>query len=91
MLYRVHIAWAGFELATLVVIGTDCKGSCKSNYNTITTITVPLNYKEENIKFFNSLYLENLLRTAYAFHKRLRGLLSVSCAKPGYIVSHKRM
>ena len=27
--------WAGFELTTLVVIGTDCKGSCKSNYNTI--------------------------------------------------------
>ena len=30
MLYRVHIAWAGFELM-LVVIGTDCTGSCKSN------------------------------------------------------------
>ena len=24
MLYRVHIAWVGFELTTLVVIGTDC-------------------------------------------------------------------
>ena len=30
MLYRVHLAWAGFELTTLVVIGTDCTGSCKS-------------------------------------------------------------
>ena len=29
MLYRVHLAWAAFEL-TLVVIGTDCIGSCKS-------------------------------------------------------------
>jgi hypothetical protein len=29
--------WTGFELTTLVVIGTDCTGSCKSNYHTITT------------------------------------------------------
>jgi hypothetical protein len=25
MLYRVYLAWAGFELTTLVVIGTDSK------------------------------------------------------------------
>ena len=31
-----------FELTTLVVTGTDCLGSCKSNYDTITTTTVPL-------------------------------------------------
>ena len=29
--------WVGFELTTLVVIGTDCLGSCKSNYHTTTT------------------------------------------------------
>jgi hypothetical protein len=34
-MYRVHLAWPGFELATLVVIGTDCK----SNHHTITTTT----------------------------------------------------
>ena len=35
--------WAGFqiELTTLVVIVTDCIGSCKSNYHTITTTTTP--------------------------------------------------
>ena len=33
MLYQVHLAWAGFELRTLVAIGTDCIGSCKSNYH----------------------------------------------------------
>jgi len=33
MLYRVHLAWAGFELTTLVFIGTDCIGSYKSNYH----------------------------------------------------------
>ena len=38
MLYRVHLATAGFEL-TLVVIDTDCMGSYKSNYLTITTMT----------------------------------------------------
>jgi hypothetical protein len=30
----------GFEFTTLVVIGTDCIGSCKSNYNTIKTTMV---------------------------------------------------
>jgi hypothetical protein len=33
MLYQAHLAWAGFELATLVVIGTDYIGSYKSNYH----------------------------------------------------------
>jgi hypothetical protein len=35
--YQVHLAWTGFELTTLVVIGTDCTVSCKSNCHTITT------------------------------------------------------
>ena len=41
MLYRVHLAWVGFELTTLVVIGTDCIGSCKFNYHMITTTMAP--------------------------------------------------
>ena len=41
MLYRVHLACAGFKLTMLVVIGTDCIGSCKSNYHMIMTTTVP--------------------------------------------------
>ena len=32
--------WAGFEL-TLVVTGTDCICSCKSNYHKITATTAP--------------------------------------------------
>ena len=46
----------GFELTTLVVICTDCVGSCKSNYHTTTT-TIPfvpietiLNHGKENIR-----------------------------------------
>jgi hypothetical protein len=34
--------WSRFKLTTSVVIGTDCIGSCKSNYHTITTTVVPL-------------------------------------------------
>ena len=33
--------WSIFKLTTSVVIGTDCIGSCKSNYHTITATTVP--------------------------------------------------
>jgi hypothetical protein len=38
MLSRVHLAWVGFELTMLVVIGTDCIGSCKSNNHSITAL-----------------------------------------------------
>ena len=34
-------SWVGFELTTLVVIGTDCTGTCKSNHHMITTMTTP--------------------------------------------------
>ena len=43
MLYRVHLAREGFKL-TLVVIGTDCIGSCKSNHHMIRATTAPLPY-----------------------------------------------
>ena len=46
MLYTSPRAW--FALATSVVIGTHCTGSCQSNYHTITITTVPvhsLDYK----------------------------------------------
>jgi hypothetical protein len=39
MLNLVHLALVGFELTNLVVIYTDCIGSCKSNYHTTTTTT----------------------------------------------------
>ena len=32
-LYRVHLAMSVIQLTTLVVMGTDCIGSCKSNYH----------------------------------------------------------
>ena len=39
----VHSVWAVFKFLTLVLIGTDCIGSYKSNYHTIMTMTAPLN------------------------------------------------
>jgi len=38
------------ELTTLVVIGTDCIDSCKSNYHAITTTTSPSNvFRNKNV------------------------------------------
>ena len=50
MLFQVHLVWIEFEITTLVVKCTDCIGSCKSTYHTITTTVAPkilysLNYK----------------------------------------------
>ena len=41
-LYHIMLYQTGFELTTLVVIGTDCTGSCKSIYHTITTTMTSL-------------------------------------------------
>ena len=46
-LYRIMLytsPWSRFELITSVVIDTDCIGSCKSNYHTITAMTAPCMY-----------------------------------------------
>ena len=42
MLHWVHLASAEFELTALLVICTDCTGSCRSNYHAITTTTIPM-------------------------------------------------
>ena len=39
--YCIKYTLTGFELTTLVVIGIDCTGSCKSNYHLIMTTTAP--------------------------------------------------
>ena len=49
MLDRVHLAMNGFELTTLVVKGTDCTGSCKSNHYTIMNTL----YEIKSFKFLN--------------------------------------
>ena len=46
-------SWAGFKLTTLVVIGTDCIGSCKSNYHTITTMPAPRMWRYRHHKWIH--------------------------------------
>ena len=60
MLYRVHLTWAGFDLTTVVVKGTDCIGSYRSNNHTIMTTTVPeMQYIINNI--YNEVwYFQNV-------------------------------
>jgi len=41
MLYQVHLVKVGFKITMLVGIGTDCIGSCKSNYHIIRTMMFP--------------------------------------------------
>jgi hypothetical protein len=51
MLYRAHLAMNGvLNHNVLVVIGTDCTSSCKSNYHTITTMTAPKQNKKKKEK-----------------------------------------
>ena len=40
----------GFELTTLVVIGTDCIGRCKCNYHSITSATAPHRVVKKSLK-----------------------------------------
>jgi hypothetical protein len=60
MLYWVHLVWVGFELTTLVVIGTDCIGSIKSNYHTITATTNSIYIQGQNVKTISSSLFSNL-------------------------------
>ena len=51
MLYQVYLTMSGFELITLVMIVTDCIGSCKSNYHMITTMKAPQQTQIKVIKY----------------------------------------
>jgi hypothetical protein len=76
MLYRVHLAWAGFKLTTLVGIDTDCIGSYKFNYDTIMTMTTPV-----NVELFFLIQCNNVI---------LYGLLILEACLKGhlYITKH---
>ena len=56
MLHRVHLVWTGFELRTLVVIGTDCIGSYKSNYHTVTTTSAPITLGTNHLTFREAIF-----------------------------------
>jgi hypothetical protein len=54
--------WLYIKLKLLVVIGTDCIDSCKSNYHTITTTTTPFSHIKI-ISFFAVEFPAVLLNT----------------------------
>ena len=64
MLYT--LPWTGFELTTSVVMGTDCIGSCKSNYPTITATMA-------HFKSWNDMEFKQLCAT-----KVISGLLYIT-------------
>jgi hypothetical protein len=61
MLYQKHLAMSGIQTHNLVVIGTDCIGSCKSNYHTIMTTTAPPEIRATE----TWMYLLNLFQVEY--------------------------
>ena len=58
MLFRVHLARAGFELTTCVVIGTDWIDSFKSNYHMIMTPIVIVRRAWRYQRGNQNLYIE---------------------------------
>jgi len=63
MLYRVHLAWAGFELTTLVVIGTDSKKySPLLRTNFISSLILEISHMTSNIAWscFHVSFVANL-------------------------------
>ena len=55
MMYRIHLAWAGFELTNLVVVDTYFIGSCIYNYHTITASTTPCS--SVNVRLFQDSFV----------------------------------
>ena len=55
--------WSRFELTTSVVIGTDCIGSCKSNYHTITAMMAPTTFGDRT----NSVFISRKQKIPYAY------------------------
>jgi hypothetical protein len=62
---QVHLAWAGFELTTLVVTGTDRIGSCKSNYHMITSTTDKKNPIFQFIQMYTLIALYQNMINSY--------------------------
>jgi len=67
MLYRVHVAWAGFDLTTLVVIGTVFMNVHREDFNQIQQ-----KYNLSQLKVMNiheSVYLLSSRRLSTSFEE----------------------
>ena len=66
-------SWPWFEHTTLVVIGTDCTGSCKSNYHMINDHDVPLPELDTtvsvslSIDIFSQKWLDGIQKFVFHF------------------------
>jgi hypothetical protein len=71
MVYRVHLAWVGFELTTLVVIDTDYIGSYKSNYDHDHLYWIYQYLQQNSIILMSSVWknLRSLSRTGWLFFR----------------------
>ena len=90
MLYRIEYTatGVGFELATLVVIGSDCIGSCKSNFHTIaiTMVRLPLIQRLLCDNIYQNISLQTIkkpcekafIRIFMTSQVKLTGSLSIS-------------
>ena len=76
MLYRVNLSWSRFELTALVVIGTDCIDSCKSNYHTITTTTVPCRQVRFNMEHIEFMWHMLLSRGIWLVRSKIQAVIA---------------
>ena len=72
MLYRVHLAMNAIELTTLVVIGTDCASSCKSNCLTFWSCRVQHRFF---FLFFSFFFLTSLQSSYYSIFSFIHSVL----------------
>ena len=101
VLYRVHLACVGFERATLVMIYTDCTGSCKSNYCYNKKVTYKLTVTTQNVSLTTSVTntikkdntIQHLSCRYYTVYLPINTCINIitllalfSCQKPFYIL-----
>jgi hypothetical protein len=68
-----------FELTTSVVIGTDCIGSCKSNYHTIMAPRCTGSTSITNIIYNQKLFFLDIYFHCFKKIQHLKNLLTSSC------------
>jgi hypothetical protein len=81
---EIHLPVAShFELTDLVLIGTDCTGSCSSNYHTITTTTRLYPW----VEYTNYLSLTSRVTTNYCSETSFTSIcIQSSCGRDRMVV-----
>jgi hypothetical protein len=91
MLYRVLLAMNRFELTILMAIGTNCTGSCKSNYHTITTTTTAnWTTNAHKLSFIRNGVLCRFSAKSLTFHTHMKQSFASRPRTSLYDSSHER-